>query len=243
MEDKKTKKASKEDVIKFNFHNKIKNLFFRQNIFLNSIDEYSLERENKSYPLIKYVIGFYFIFFIISLIISLAINKNFSQITLSSLISIILIAIFTPIFIFLLISILNHFLVIIFRGKEGFFNTYKVVSFVFIMGVVYSFLLMVLNFLIPFDYSGLQNSLMTSSNLTDIIKNGFKFIFSDLKSGVNTLVSFAILIHITFFWIKGISKFHKLNYIKAIFIVILTEAFILVYQVLKILQSVGTAFG
>ena len=225
----------KEEIVKFNFHNKLKNLFLYPNKFLNSVEKDSLEVENQKQSIVGSLIGLYLVFFILTLAINLIVNKG--QLTILRFVYGLVYSIFLPIIVLVGLSSISYIVVRMLRGKEGFFNTYKSTAYVLMMGICYAFLLFVISYFFPFDFLGLQSALSASSRFGSIISNTLSFLTTNIRSGINALISLVVYLHITIFWVKSIKKFQKFNTFKALIVVLASELVIFVFQVFSILSG------
>ncbi len=128
-----------------------------------------------------------------------------------------------------------HIWVILFGGKEKYFNTFKPIVYGMIIWVTYSFILFVLSIVFPIDQSILQGF----ENLQDSesLKQSFSKFFSDRNVIINILISLVGIIHVSIFSIKSVSKFQKISKLKAFWAIVLAAVVIIILIILLQLQQ------
>jgi hypothetical protein len=153
------KKVIKEEEIKSEKNSKfsfkipnIKKLIFKPNQFINSI-----EKESEYQPILTSYLFLYVIYFILSVILGLTVTAFDLKSTLLGFTSVVIFSIIAPFF----IAGIIHIFVLILKGKQGFFNTFKPVVYGLMIMLMYSFLVLILttlvHFAMPYDLTVLQN--------------------------------------------------------------------------------------
>lgn len=208
----------------------LKKLFFKPNEFLNSV-----EKENEYWPILSFLVLFYLISFLLSIILGV-VNKgediSYLQYIYSGIMGFIGSAIFYLVLPFI-VALVVHLGVLIFGGRQGFFNTFKPMTYSLMIGIIYSFIslviIFILQFIIPID-PNLITSMQNSQNVQDpkIIIDLIKQYFSQPLVIIGIIISIISMIHQFVFEVKGISKFQKISKIKAFLALILIPLTILV---------------
>ena len=133
------------------FFPKLKSLYFHPNKFLKSV-----EGEKNYLPLLRAYVLFYLSYMIIASLVSF-LHSGFSISAI--LTSFILGLVFALVMVFGC-SVITYVGVLIFRGKREFLSVFKVVVYTLIIGVIYSFIsliiLQLLSLIFPFDISLLE---------------------------------------------------------------------------------------
>ncbi len=232
MPNKKTKKSNKEEkeTYSVDFFKKLKPLFFKPSKFLTK-----LEKEKSYQVVLRDYVLFYMSYVLISLIISIAL----SQITLyQGLFEFIMQLIYTVIIIFAL-SALIHMGVLIFRQNKKFIETYKVAGYSLIIATVYSYLILIFSYMIPFDTSLIQQ-MQTTAN-PDTVQQLFTQFLSQPGVILAIIINITGIIHSLVFLIMGISKFHQLSKLKSFFAIILPIIAFFILLVLFFLLATAAA--
>jgi len=219
----KTSKSSKPDSIA-NFGSKLNNLYFHPNNFLKSI-----EKENKFEALLKTFVLFYLFYAVVILIIQTVLKTaNFYLIIANFVYSII----FAVVVVFAFSGII-HIGVLIFKGREKYFNTYKPVIYMIILGIIYSFIILICSLIFPF--TPIQADLMQQALNTAGVKQIWLAFISQPGAIINTILQLITLIHLVAFAVMGISKFQKISKLKAFGAVVLPFIVIIALWIMFIL--------
>jgi len=223
-------KDKKESYSIVNFFYKSKNLLFKPTKFLNSI-----EKETRYQPILRTFVILYLIYFILTLIIGLIFSgsSNIYQIIISFIYAIIVSAILP-----FLVSGFVYLGVKIFKGKEGFFNVFKPVTYSLVILTIYGLIMLLFSLIVPFN-----NIFSTdiSSLSQDQAIQIWKDYFSQPGAIINLLINLISIIHIFVFMILGISKFQRITKSKASFAIILSAvialAIIILYAMISYLAN------
>lgn len=231
---KQTSKKIKEELKKVKVINlpNLKELFFHPTKFLNSI-----ENQKNYEPILRGFIVLYLFYFIISSIQVLIFNGFDTVFIIRSLLNTILLSIACP----FIISGVTHLGVILFKGKEKFFNTFKPVTYALMISLIYSFIIIILFTIIKLTMPFNTTMLTTIQPDSDpaLVAQIYSDFFAQkgaIISIIVTIILFVIMtIHELFFMIKGIGKFQKLSKIKAGLAIIIPWVILLVIFVLLII--------
>ncbi|MBS3092914.1 YIP1 family protein [Candidatus Pacearchaeota archaeon] len=208
-----------------------KQMFLEPSAFLNSI-----EKQDKYQPLIRDFVILYIIWFIISLIITAIASKvPFNSELLSGVVlGFVNGVIFSVIAPFILAGVI-HIILKIFKAKEGFFNTYKLIVYALMIAVLYGFIMLlvglVIQFIIPIDSSMFQT--ITTAQDQNVVMQAYKDYIKQPGAIILLIINLIAVIHILVFSVMGIMKFQKIQKVKAIFAVIL--AWIIIFTLLVLL--------
>lgn len=218
---KKAKKEVKEEIKmeklapKERYFSKLNRLFFHTRNFINSI-----ENEKDVKPILYFYVKIALFSIIISLIFSMiALSSNFTGQGLAVIIFSALLgfgfAFATP---FISAGII-HLGVLIFRGKQGFFNTFKPIAYGMVINSVYMIVLGVISGII-----GIVSPQPPVTNYSEIFANK-TLLFSFL---VTSLFSIVALIHVLYENILGIAKYQKMTKGKAFLSMLIIGLIILI---------------
>lgn len=168
------------------------------------------------------VLRFYFIVFFSYLIIGNLIslyygNLNWAGFVLSFITSVI----FTFLIVFLVTAI-AHLGVMILRGKKGFFETFKPVTYALTIVGVYMFISLIIALIIPFNALS-QESLEYAQQIQDpeLVNQILVDFFMQPGAIVSLILGILSLIHFLVFSIAGISKHQNISKVKSTFAIIL----------------------
>ena len=211
-----------DDVIKFDFHNKFKKLYFHPKEFFKSV-----EKENSYQSLLRSFVLFYIFYLIVLQAISL---YSGTVTPLQSVMGFIAGIVFSLVII-LIFSGVMHFILILTGHKGDYFNSYKAGIYTLILWVFYSIILLIVALIIPFDGQSLQTFLTGAEDFKTIIGASFNFLVSNQLSLLSLIVSIVVHIHIIIFGINALKTFQKTSTGKATFVVITTAILIFALQV------------
>lgn len=217
------------------YTDKLKSLFFNTKHFFDTI-----KGEKSYFQILKFFIIFYVIYQIIDAILLIPAVKMLSQtiarqyfglLFIFGIIFGLIIAVILP----FISAALTHIGILMVGGKQGFFNTFKPMTYALTITVVYniisSFVSFFLNLAYPIDPSILQKTI---------------FSFHDMPLP-NILVGIIILllsiIHATYAEIIGISKFQKISKLKAFFGAIIIPLIIVIFVMLLLITTFGLSIG
>lgn len=196
----------------------LKKLFFKPTEFLNSV-----EKERDYQPILTSYLLFYICYFILSVLLGLTISAFDLKTTLLGFVGVVFYSILAPFF----IAGIIHIFVLIFGGKEGFFNTFKPVTYSLVIMLIYSFIILILttaiHFAMPYDLGAMQNiQSISDPNAQYLAYQEFikqpGAITTIIVSAVFVLIS---IIHMFIFLIKGLNKFQRISRLKASAVIIL----------------------
>lgn len=200
-----------------NYFKKLKNLFLHQEKFLASV-----ENEKDYRTIIRNFFAIYFVYCLIVLIIGLI--NNAGEFGVVEMISGFLLGIIT----YFIIGIVTLFAcsgiiyvgILIFRGRQGFFNTFKPVTYALVIIYIYMFFSLILSLFFPVSLSSLQNIQATQD--TELVIQTYKEYFSQPGAIINLIIGLISIIHAFVFAVAGLSKFQKIKKLKAGFSIILS---------------------
>ncbi|HLC65390.1 MAG TPA: YIP1 family protein [Candidatus Nanoarchaeia archaeon] len=196
------------------YSNKLKNLFFHPNAFFKSV-----EKESNYWQILMFYFLFSVSLSVLGLIISLPSLQGEFRSAFFIIFTILLIIISAFISPFIIGAII-HLGVLIFGGRNGFFNTFKPITYASVIGLFYSFLsdiiFAVINIFNPVDLSSLE------ANPLAIFTGAFS-----LSLGLSLLILLVSFVHILIVSIVGVSKFQKFSYGRAFLAVIIIPALLL----------------
>ena len=254
------------------YFRKVRNIFFHPKQFLLGRD---IEREEGYWKVLyPYVItsliylACYFIFLLISGLIVFGNNQfvGIENLSLSLFVfQMIFVVFYGIIFSFatpFVSSAIIHLGVLIFRGKEGFFNTFKPITYSGIIPLIYSIILAIVLapifiILLPGIIDGFASVL--AQYPTGAIPEGA--ISQDLASQLAVLIVVSVIagfiigllsfIHMLYAAVVGISHYQKLSKVKAFFSIIIVPIllgvvlliFFLLMFILLIAVSSGSSVG
>lgn len=196
---------------------KLNSLFFHPKRFFSEVEK------EKSYSDILFFYVEIAIFSIILesifSIILLALKGNLSASNLLDLIISFIIGLGMAFAITFIISFIVHLGVLIFRGKQGYFNTYKPVAYSLAIGVIYGIISIII--------LGMLGLVIPIEEITDpaqiYVSKGF--IISMITYGVIMLIS---IIHVLYAQVISLSKFQKISRLRAFSSIILIPLIILI---------------
>jgi len=221
----KVESKKNDDVIRFDFHNKFKKLYFHPKEFFKSV-----EKENSYQSLLRS----YVLFYIFYLIVLQAISLYSGTVTpLQSVMGFIAGIIFSLVAVFIFSGVM-HFILILAGHKGNYFNSYKAGIYTLILWVFYSTVLLIVALIIPFDGQGLQTFLTGAGDFRAIIGSLFNFLASNPLSLLSLIISFIVHVHILIFGINALKTFQKTSTEKATFAVITTALLLFALQVVII---------
>lgn len=207
---KEDKKSSHSNSIA-GFFSKIKNIYFKPTQFLKSV-----EGEKQFMPILRILVLSYILYSFVASIISLISGDiNIAGLFVNLLFALI----YAVVFVFACSGI-AHLGVLIFKGKQGYLNTFKPIAYALIIGIIYSFIALIFMFIVPFEafnteaFEALQDLEAKQQMVSDFVAQPGVMI-----SLIISLISF---VHMFVFAIKGISKFQKITKSKAGFALIIS---------------------
>ena len=192
----------------------------------------SIEKESRYQPILRTFVILYLVYFILMFIITIAVAKdsmNIYQIIQSFLYAIIISAIIP-----FLASGFVYLGVRIFKGKQGFFNVFKPITYALMIFIFYMLIIFLFAVIIPFNP-------LTADSLSSASQEQAMQIWKDYISQPGAIIylilNIASLIHVFIFSIKGISKFQKMTKSKSAFALILSAIIAFVVIVLLTIIS------
>lgn len=209
------------------FTSRLKKLFFHPKKFFDSV-----EKDKDYSKIIFFYVKIVVFSAVLSLIFSL-INSGISAVTIFNTVTILITNIGLAFLIPFVAAGITHLGVLIFRGRQKYFNTYKPVAYTLAIASVYSILSSVINFIVtlasPVDITALSaNPELMLQNQTVII--------SLIVFLVIFLISF---IHVLIAQVIGISKFQKISKLRAFFAVILIPLIILILAIILVAYAIN----
>lgn len=219
----------------------LKKLFFKPSEFLNSV-----EKESKYESILRSYIIISLVYYIFSQIYSTIFNGFSAVNSLYALFNTVVFAIAFP----FVISGIIHLAVIVFKGKEKFFNTFKPVTYALMISMIYQFIMLIIVVIIQFTSPFSVEMLNSISNSQDqaAISQAYSDFFAQ-PGAVTMLVSsvclfFIMIIHMAVFIVKGLKKFQKLSRTRAILAVItpwIIAFFVFILLIMALSFSAGIA--
>ena len=227
---------------------KLKKLFFKPSAFLNSI-----EKEKDYQPILAFFVVLSVVYFIISALIGLffkEISVSYLSYLKDSLLGFVWIVVSSIVQPFIFGGII-HLGVLIFRGKEKYFDTFKIATYSLAIWTLYSFILLILasiiRILLPFNASMLEQiaTIEDPELMMQIYSQFFAQPGALLSVIVSAIIIIAAMIHQLVFLIKGISKYQQLSKIKAAGAVILPMmiAFMIAMLVAIVITLIANSAG
>jgi len=224
-------KKQKESYSIANFFSKSKALLFKPGRFLNSI-----EKEGKYQPILRTFVLLYLVYFILIFIIGLVFVGN--SMNIYQIIQSFLYAIIVSVVIPFLVSGFVYLGVRIFKGKQGFFNVFKPVTYALMIFIFYSLIIFIFAMLVPFNN-------ISADSLSSVSQEYAVQLWKDylLQPGavIYLVLNLISLIHVFIFLIMSISKFQKMTKSKSAFAVVLSAiiafAVIILFVVISYLAS------
>jgi hypothetical protein len=232
--------SNKSDRITFKFPD-LKKLFFHSEDFIKSI-----ENEKDYQPILISYILIYLGYFIIRSVSDFILQQTTLYDFAINFIGIVIFAVFMPFF----ASLMFHIFVKIFKGEKGFFNTFKPVTYVLIIGIIYSLILFIINsifqFLMPIDYTSLNNlkNTVDQAVISETVKNFFLEPRVIFLMAINLIILAIQLIHQFKFLSKGFIKFQNLAKTRAVWAVIFGALLIFfIICLIMFILSLGAIVG
>ena len=227
---------------------KLKKLFFKPSAFLNSI-----EKEKDYQPILAFFVVLSVVYFIISALIGLFfkdISISYLSYLKDTLLEFVLIVVSSIVQPFIFGGII-HLGVLIFKGKEKYFDTFKVATYSLVIWTLYYFILLILDSIIrialPFNASMLTQ--IATIEDPELVMELYLQFFAQpgalLSLIVSVVIMIAAIIHQLVFLIKGISKYQQLPKIKAAGAVILPiiVAFIIAMLIAIVITLLANSAG
>jgi hypothetical protein len=218
---------------------KLKKLFFKPSAFLDST-----EKEKEYQPILAFFVVLSVAYFIVSALIGVVFKDasiNYLDYLKTSLLGFVWIVIYSVIY-----SVIQPFIfggiihigVLIFRGKEKYFETFKVLTYALVIGILYSFILLILasiiKIVLPFNAAMLTQ--IATVEDPELMMSLYSQFFAQpgalLSIIVSVIIMIASMIHQLIFLIKGISKYQQLSRMKAAGAVILPVLVVLIIAIL-----------
>jgi hypothetical protein len=214
--------AGKKESKKNSYMSRLNQLFFHPRKFIDSIEN------DKDYMKIMFFYVKIAIFsLILDFIFSTLILSYRGMLTLQNFLPLITSVVFSVGFAFaatFVISFVTHIGVLIFRGKNGYFNTYKPVSYSMVISSIYGILTIVVTSLLGLIYP-------VNISVADVTQ-----IYTSTEFQITMIASFIILavslIHMLYFQIIGLSRFHKISKLRAFFSAILIPLVLIILVVI-----------
>ena len=227
---------------------KLKKLFLKPSAFLNSV-----EKEKEYQPILAFFVVLSVMYFIISALIGLffkEISVDYLSYLKNSLLGFVLIVVSSIVQPFIFGGII-HLGVLIFKGKEKYFDTFKVATYSLVIWTLYYFILLILDSIIrialPFNASMLTQ--IATIEDPELVMELYLQFFAQpgalLSLIVSVVIMIAAIIHQLVFLIKGISKYQQLPKIKAAGAVILPiiVAFIIAMLIAIVITLLANSAG
>lgn len=220
------KEMVKEEIIEKGYVKKFKTLFKHPTAFFNSVEK------DKDY---KKIMFFYVVITTLSILVGLIPAMTqifFKSETLQATLAVtivstlfgallgIILAFFTP---FIAAAII-HLGVLVFRGKQGFFNTYKPITYSSSISQIYKILTSIIGIPLVFLLPVIDYNSITPEQLIQLLatsKIGLTMVM------IVFLISFISFIHSITASVIGVSKFQKISKWKAFFSIMFIPILIL----------------
>jgi len=188
------------------YFSKLANLFFHPNDFLKSID-----KEKDYQPIMFFYVKTFIIVGIIGLLTSMLVLSDLFSLT-SGLFNLVTGIIFSFALPFVYGGVI-HLGVLIFGGKQAYFNTYKAVTYGSVIGLLYNLLISPLGGFLSLQTLSTQNFVLLLSSPA--------FIF--------LIALFLVqLVHSLYFFTIGLSKFQKISKARAFLSAIIVPAVLII---------------
>lgn len=181
------------------FFVKVKEMFVSPSKFLSSV-----EKKKDYVDVLKPFFILYFIYFLISPVI----NLYNGIINWYAFVLYVIYAMIVPIILVFLSAGVIHLGVLIFKGKQKFFNTFKPVSYALVILVVYMYLSLLAFAIVP--YSFLDATAVAEAGV-DELKQMYNEFLAQPGVIINLIIMVVSLIHFFVFSVKGIAKFQKIS--------------------------------
>lgn len=200
-------------------------------LFLNTKDFFkSIDKEKSYWDILKFYVILVVIVQIVSFLVSIPLflsNDLFFNLMSIGLVSNIALSFVAP---FIAAAILNIG-VLLYKGKGGYFNTFKPTTYSMAIFSIYGFansvIVGVINWFIP-------------PNLDLLLQGGNSLVYSLPATIVSGVISFIAIVHFIYAIIKGICYFQKLSVGKALVSVIVIP--VAITLIIGIIFGAGIAF-
>jgi len=223
---------------KMSYLSNLKKLYFHPSHFFSSVEK------DRDYSKIMFfyvkIIILSSILTLLSSAILLTIKKSFTAQGFISLIFDSVISIGLAFLVPFVMAGIIHLGVLIFRGKQGYYNTYKPVAYSLVIVAVYSIISTVLTSILSIIYPTSQLPSMTADSTAY-----FQTLLQDSNFVLLLAVAFTILvisfIHSLIVQVVGISKFQKISKLKSFLSVIIVSIIIIILTII-VMSIVATYF-
>ena len=202
----------------------LKKLFFHPAHFFSSVEK------DKDYSKIMF---FYVKMMIISSIISLIssitlliVQNNLKLAIFASLILGAAVSIGLAFLVPFVIAGIIHLGVLIFRGKQGYYNTYKPIAYSLVITVIYTVISTIVSLILNLIHPITNTADLTNPALLLQDKNVI------LMLAIYLTILVLSLIHSLIFQAIGVSKFQKISKLRAFFAIILTVIIVIIIAIL-----------
>ncbi len=180
-------------------------LFFKSNKFLDFVG-----KEDSYQKIIRNFVIAYLIYFVLWSLLNLVLDTVNYVNLLQQFITTVIMAVFLPFF----ASFLVYIFVRAFKGDKDFFKTFKLVTYILIIGIIYSVIALIINFIFNIsggiDYSILE-SIQTVQDPT-MIAEYYKTFFSQPIVIISMLINLGLFViqfsHQFNFLSKGLVRFN-----------------------------------
>ena len=197
---------------------KLKKLFFHPKSFFSEV-----EKEKNYSKIMFFYVKVYIAMLIINLafsFFSLMLKNNLNLTNSASLIYSFIIGVGLAFVLPFVYSAIIHLGVLIFKGKQKYFNTYKPLTYALVIGIIYNIISIIISFLISIIFP-----VNASSISPDLLLKDTNFIISQI---ISLIIMIVALIHILHTATIGILKFQKLSKLKAFLSIILIPIILII---------------
>lgn len=211
---------------------KLKNLFFSTGTFFEKV-----KKEKAYFPILLNFVIVYSASVVAELIFSLPLISKIPTARSLLLISILgtIVSIALSFVLPFLAAGITHLGVLIMGGKEGYFNTFKPVTYAMIISAIYNIISYIISFFLNMAYPISPSALQQAGfALRDI---PVQHIFMGIVIGI------ASLVHVIYAEVVGISKFQKMSKPMAFFAAIIIPLVMVIIAVLLIIAILGALLG
>lgn len=208
---------------------KLKKLFFHPKSFFSEV-----EKEKSYSPAMFFYVKLSLIAIILELVLTLAIMLIQQSATLIGIVNVIISSIINIGFAFVIpfvAAAIVYLGVLIFRGKQGFFNTYKPITYALAVGIIYNIIVIIVSAITAIVNSSYAESLATITS-PEMLWQNTGFVISMIIYGIVMLIS---LIHMIYTATTGLSKFQKISKLKSFFSIIIIPLAIIIVIILLII--------
>ena len=211
---------------------KLRNLFFNTNNFFDTV-----KKEKAYFPILLNFVIVYSVSAIVELLASLPLIGKVPTARSLLLISF-LGVIFSIALSFVLPFIaagLTHLGVLIVGGAQGFFNTFKPITYAMIISAIYNIISSVISFF-----------LNTAYPISPSVLEQATFAFRDIPvqhTVAAIIIGLISLVHVIYAEITGISKFQKMSKMRAFVASVIIPLVMVIVAVLFIIAILGALFG